>query len=74
MASKEKTCSVPGCDRPPRYGQRYCGPCHAAYMRAYRASEKRRIKMMSAEVERLRRRYVEAQQRIAELEVALDER
>ena len=42
MDKKQTTCSRPGCDNERRPNQRYCRPCHAAYMREKRQPYKPR--------------------------------
>ena len=50
---------MPGCDEPPRTGQRYCKECHALYMCAWRAKRRREELLLRASVVKLRARVAE---------------
>lgn len=63
----EKQCSMPNCDAAPRAGQRYCGPCHSKYMRAWRARRRREELELRESVVKLRKRVVEQQRELDEL-------
>ena len=55
MTDEVTACSIPGCDEPAREGQRYCAPCHAKYMRGWRARKKLEQEQLVEEVFRLRK-------------------
>jgi hypothetical protein len=59
-----KECSIPDCADPARDGQRYCPPCHAKYMRGWRARRKMQVKQLVAEVFRLREQNRELREQI----------
>lgn len=61
---------MPDCDAPPRYGQRYCAPCHSKYMKVWRAKRKREQEKLRESVVRMRSQLVEQQQKIMELETS----
>ena len=51
-------CSMPSCDRPQRYGQRYCKECHSKYMKAWRAKRRRAERELRESVVKLRAKVV----------------
>jgi len=69
-----KICSMPDCDREPRYGQRYCPKCHARYMKAWRAKKRRQQQKIFAEVLQLRTKCEEQRTEIEALRAKLQER
>lgn len=71
--SEVRKCSMPECDNEPRYGQRYCPPCHAKYMKAWRAKKRRQQKQLFAEVIQLRAKCEEQRAEIEALRTKLEE-
>jgi len=59
LKSANTNCSMPGCDKEPRRGQRYCKDCHGLYMRAWRAKRRREELLLRASVVKLRARIAE---------------
>ncbi len=62
-------CSMPSCDRPQRYGQRYCRECHSKYMKAWRAKRRRDLARLQASVVQMRSTIVARDREIQELKV-----
>ena len=62
-----KRCSMPGCGKPARFGQRYCQDCHRKYMQTWRAKRKRREAELAASVVKLRKKVVDLEQENREL-------
>lgn len=70
MSEEARTCSIPGCDRPARAGQRYCAECHAKYMKAWRAKRKKQQDQLVEEVLRLRQQNRELREQLRSVTTA----
>lgn len=68
MRKAATVCSMPNCDKPPREGQRYCKDCHRVYMKAWRAKRRREEQELRASVVGLRKKVVDQQRLIDELQ------
>ena len=64
--SVSATCSMPGCSKTQRSGQRYCKECHGYYMRAWRAKRRREELLLRASVVKLRKQVMELRAELAD--------
>ena len=67
MSDSAPQCSMPSCDKPQRYGQRYCKECHSKYMKAWRAKRRREERELRASVVKLRAKVVTQSQELRAL-------